>query len=270
MDTWRLLITPPARGAWNMALDEAILESTRSAASVLTLRLFAWDPPCLSLGQSQPYSDVDPVRLRTRGWDIVRRLTGGRAILHTDELTYSVIGPADEGPLAGTVLESYKRVAVALLAGLRIIGLPSEANEPAKAPGGSSGPICFEAASAYEITVQGRKLMGSAQARRKHGVLQHGSLPLGGDLARICDVLTFADAAARAATAERLLVRATTAETVLQRKVNWNTAAQAMVSGFESALGIQLQPLTLSASESGRADELVRTKYAHPSWTERI
>ena len=105
MTTWRLIITPPARGAWNMAVDEAILEHAGRGEVLPTLRLFAWEPPCLSLGRAQPFTDVDTERLQARGWDVVRRMTGGRAILHTDELTYSVSGPVDEPHLAGSLLE---------------------------------------------------------------------------------------------------------------------------------------------------------------------
>src|SRR5512134_3886256 len=112
---WRLLITPPSPGAWNMAVDESILEHVGRGEARPTLRLFAWQPACLSLGQAQPHSDVDVTRLRARGWDVVRRPTGGRAILHTDELTYSVIASADEPAMAGTLLESYNRLAQGLL-----------------------------------------------------------------------------------------------------------------------------------------------------------
>ena len=107
--TWRLLRTAPAPGAWNMALDESILEHIHRGDSIPTLRLYAWNPACLSLGHAQPHADVDSARLRAHGWDVVRRLTGGRAILHTDELTYSVTAPAADPRVAGTVLESYRR-----------------------------------------------------------------------------------------------------------------------------------------------------------------
>ncbi|HEY3477012.1 MAG TPA: hypothetical protein VGK56_20505, partial [Anaerolineales bacterium] len=122
---------PAARGAWNMAVDEAILEQTRAGegAFVPTLRLYAWDPACLSLGHAQPFADVARDRLEQRGWEVVRRPTGGRAILHVDELTYSVIGSAEEPVLAGGVLESYNRIAQALLAAVRNLGLPVEVKE---------------------------------------------------------------------------------------------------------------------------------------------
>src|SRR5512136_792088 len=115
MDIWRLLKTPPAHGAWNMAVDEAILKGMECTWSVPTLRLYAWEPACLSLGYAQPVADVDKPRLQARGWELVRRLTGGRAVLHTDELTYSVIAPIQEPRVVGTVLESYHRLAQALM-----------------------------------------------------------------------------------------------------------------------------------------------------------
>ena len=167
-----------------MAVDEAILEHIHRGESLPTLRLYAWQPPCLSLGYAQPVADVDLPRLRERGWDLVRRPTGGRAILHTDELTYSVAAPADDPRTAGTVLESYNRIARALLRALQELGLPVEieAQAPVPAMQGQANPVCFEVPSSYEITAGGRKLVGSAQARKREGVLQHGSLPLTGDL----------------------------------------------------------------------------------------
>jgi lipoate-protein ligase A len=268
--TWRLLRTPPARGAWNMALDESILEHVHRGDSIPTLRLYAWTPACLSLGHAQSYADVDTARLQARGWDVVRRLTGGRAILHTDELTYSITASADEPRVAGTVLESYNRLARALLRAVQMLGLPVEMKEHANRPGGPTlNPVCFEVPSTYEITVDGKKLIGSAQARKKEGVLQHGSLPLGGDLTRICQTLVFADESAREGAAARLLARATTVESVLGHAVDWETAAQAFIHAFESELGLIFEEGEVSASESARAGELVQEKYAHPSWTER-
>ncbi len=205
MDTWRLLITPAARGAWNMALDESILEHIGRGESMPTLRLYAWEPACLSLGHAQPFADVDMRRLKARGWEVVRRATGGRAILHTDEITYSVIAPNEEPHVAGTVLESYNRLAQALLLAVQQLDLPVEMEKGRVENGSAANPVCFEVPSTYEITVNGKKLIGSAQARKKEGVLQHGSLPLTGDLTRICQALAFEDEAAREEASKRLL-----------------------------------------------------------------
>jgi lipoate-protein ligase A len=269
-DTWRLLFTSPASGAWNMAVDESILESIGRGAALPTLRLYAWTPACLSLGVAQPYADVDSARLRARGWDVVRRITGGRAILHIDELTYSVVGPADNPILAGSVLESYNRIAHALLTAVRALELPVEMKEGKADESGQSNPVCFEVPSTYEITVNGKKLIGSAQARRKDVVLQHGSLPLTGDLTRITEALSFADESARAEAATRLLARAATVDSALGRAVDWDTAAQSFVRAFETELGIHFERGELSTKENSRANELVREKYDHASWTERV
>lgn len=270
MDTWRLLITPPARGAWNMALDEAILEHIGRGDSIPTLKLYAWDPACLSLGHAQPFADVDVQRLKERGWEVVRRATGGRAILHTDEITYSVIAPIDEPRVTGTVLESYNRLAQALLLAVKELGLPVEMKEGKAENSSATNPVCFEVPSTYEITVNGKKLIGSAQARKKDGVLQHGSLPLTGDLTRICQALVFTNESAREDASKRLLSRATTVESVLGCEVSWETAAEAFIQAFETQLGLKLKQGELSESESKRTEELVKEKYDHPSWTERV
>jgi len=269
MDTWRLLITPPARGAWNMALDESILEHIGRGESIPTLRLYAWEPACLSLGHAQPFTDVDTARLKEHGWEVVRRATGGRAILHTDEITYSVIAPNDEPRVAGTVLESYNRLAQALLLAVQGLNLPVEVKEGKADNGGTANPVCFEVPSTYEITVDGKKLIGSAQARKKEGVLQHGSLPLTGDLTRICQALVFENEAARDDASKRLLARAATVESALGREISWETAAQAFIHAFEAQLGLGLKRGDLSESESRRTEELIKEKYDHPSWTER-
>jgi lipoate-protein ligase A len=273
MKPWRLIITSTAaRGAWNMALDEAILEHAQAGRneSPPTLRLYAWEPACLSLGHAQPFADVDAARLQARGWDVVRRATGGRAILHTDELTYSVTGSAQEPVLAGGVLESYNRLAQALSLAVKDLGLPVEMKESKAEDKMTPNPVCFEVPSTYEITVDGKKLIGSAQARKKEGVLQHGSLPLTGDLTRICQALAFENEAARARASQRLRARATTVESALGSAVTWDRAAAAIVRAFETQLGLCFEKGEVSESELKRAEELVREKYDHLSWTERI
>jgi lipoate-protein ligase A len=181
-----------------------------------------------------------------------------------------VTGSASEPILSGSILESYNRIARALLFAVRELGLPVEMKEHITEPATLNlNPVCFEVPSTYEITVDGKKLIGSAQARRKEGVLQHGSLPLTGNLTRICQALVFKDESARENAAQRLLARATTVESVTGVKTDWEKAAQTFVKGFESQLGIHFQRGELSRSESERAEELVKEKYANTIWTER-
>lgn len=271
MNMYRLIVHRPADGLWNMAVDEAILEAVSSKAAMPTLRLYDWQPACLSLGYSQSIQDVDQERLKARGWRIVRRLTGGRAILHVDELTYALIAPTDEPLVVGSLLESYNRIAGGLLKALEILGLPVEIN--AHTPGlnsNSAGPVCFEMPSAYEITFQGKKLIGSAQARRKLGVLQHGSFPLYGDLGRILQVLRFNSEEERKDALERLMNRATNAETISGKKLEWDLVAKVFVEAFTSELGMCFVEDELSKKELIRAHDLVEIKYSQDDWTGRV
>ena len=270
--TWRLAHTPPANGAWNMAVDEAILEAAGQGIVPPTLRLYAWNPPCLSLGYAQPVADADQVALAQHEWDLVRRPTGGRAILHADELTYSVSAPYTEARVAGSVLESYQRLAQALLQALHRLAVPAETEEKYTLPEDANlrGPVCFEVPSDWEITVDGKKLIGSAQVRRQIGVLQHGSLPLYGDLARITQALAFPDEETRKDAATRLLARATTVEAALGRKVTWEQAANALAVSFGQTLNLEFVESELSEWETDRARALVEEKFSHPDWTGRI
>ena len=195
-----------------MAVDEAILEACLQRSSPPTLRLYAWQPACLSLGFSQPIADVDEAATQSLGWQIVRRPTGGRAILHVDEITYSVSGLLSEPALSGSLLASYARLSSALQVALTLLGVQTSAKEKYALPEGTTpkGAVCFEVPSNYEITAHGKKLIGSAQARRTDGLLQHGALPLTGDLTRITQVLTTPDDKARRIAATRVLERATT------------------------------------------------------------
>jgi lipoate-protein ligase A len=186
-----------------------------------------------------------------------------------DELTYAVIGQATEPRLAGDVLESYQRLSSTLLAALEILGIPALAlpRPDLVGKGTSKNPICFEVPSNYEVIVGGKKLVGSAQAHKHGGVLQHGTLPLHGDLSRITQVLHFPNEAERKLAARHLLMRATTVEQVLGKKVAWNDAAQAFILAFQQNLNIKLLPAELSDAEKECAQGLVKEKYGNQGWT---
>lgn len=266
---WRLLKTPPANGAYNMAVDETILEAVSRGDVLPTLRLYAWEPACLSLGTSQRIGDVNQQSLEENGWDIVRRMTGGRAILHTDELTYAVIGSIDDPRLEGDILTSYQRLSQALLAALESLAISVTAAAQGKSNPQETNPVCFEIPSHYEITVDGKKLIGSAQARRKDVVLQHGTLPLNGDLTRIIQALSFEGDKDRADATQRLIEAALTVEAALGRIVSWDEAALAFENAFSSILDIDFEKSELTPLEQIRAEELVDEKYASEEWTRR-
>lgn len=268
MRQWRLIYDQPTTGSINMALDEAILGAVAAGEHLPTLRLYGWDPMCLSLGYGQRIRDVDKERLAARGWGLVRRPTGGKAILHGDELTYSVALPRDHELAQGDVVESYRRISEALLAALRVLEIEPQSEKQAKG-NRELGPVCFEVPSHYEITAYGKKLIGSAQVRRKAGILQHGTLPLYGDMARICEVLAYPDETRRVSAKEAVYERATTLEAVAQRRVDWDEAARAVVRGFSETFDIRLEVGQLSASERHMARQLEIERYATDAWTNK-
>jgi lipoyl(octanoyl) transferase len=266
MRQWRLIYDMPASGAYNMAVDEAILTAVTAAVTLPTLRVYAWEPLCLSLGYGQRVSDADRERIAERGWCIVRRPTGGRAILHGDELTYSVSLPAGDDLAQGDVVESYRRISEALVAALQRLGLSPASEKQAKG-NRSVGPVCFEVPSHYEITAGGKKLIGSAQVRRKTGILQHGTLPLYGDIARICDALVYENDAARDEAKQQVRERAATLESLCGYRIDWQTAADALVQGFAETFDIEFTPGELLPDERQCAEDLMRDVYASDGWT---
>ena len=252
-----------------MAVDEAILEAVSAGVSPPTLRLYRWEPACLSLGYGQRFREVDEAGLRTNRWDIVRRPTGGKAILHVDELTYSVAAPVDHPIMRGGVLPSYRRIAAALLWGLETLAVRAVTRERYGVPTKDLGPVCFEVPSDWEITWEGRKLAGSAQVRRQRGVLQHGTIPLYGDLARITRALVYDSVAARAEASVRVLEKAATVETALGRRVTCEEAAAAVSVGFKDSLGVDWTDCGLNDWERETAEKLFVEKYGSEGWTRR-
>jgi lipoate-protein ligase A len=274
LSTWRLLITPSADGATNMAIDEAILHALADSAGRPTLRFYQWDPPCLSLGYNERCADVDEAACERLGYTWVRRPTGGRAILHTDELTYSVVAPADEPRVSGGIVESYRRLSTGLLAGLRVLGADVFQVQTEKVTNPQEGAACFDTPSNYEITVGRKKLIGSAQVRRREMVLQHGTLPLTGDLGRIFDCLLPARPDTHQADLDGrrrwLTARACTLEQALGQIASFEEAAQALAHGFASALNLRLEAGDLTDYERSLAERLRREQYANDNWNRRV
>jgi lipoyl(octanoyl) transferase len=269
--TWRLLFDlHPRPGALNMAIDEAVARAVAARTAPPTLRLYAWSPPTLTLGRGQPYADADVEALRRAGVQLVRRMTGGTAVLNRDELSYTVAVTDREPRLAGrSIAESYRGVSSALLHALARLGLESaEANtfvEGESRPRREArSPVCFELPSDYEITVEGRKLFGSSQMRIRGGTLQHGSLPLGGDIADISRFLVARPDPAR------IRSLALTLYDALGRWVTWEEAAEAVRDGFREMLNLDLVTGPLTAEERGEVERLVVEKYGSAAWTARV
>ncbi len=261
--SWRLLVTEAADGATNMALDEAIWRARLAGQAPPTVRFFAWSPPTVSVGYGQRLDDRLNLEACARlGVGLVRRPTGGSAIYHDGperELTYSVVAAVDDFEGAGDLLEAYRWIARALLDGLRRLAVPAEmvAVMPST---GEQPAFCFARTGSYEIEVGGRKLVGSAQRRQSGGFLQHGSVMLAADEARLR--LIFPGEGDP-------LAGMTTIERAAGRRPRWDEVATALADGFARAHGVLLIPGGLSESEARRADQLVREKYGTVDWNER-
>ena len=165
--TWRVLLTEPADGPWNMAVDEALLASVQNGAAPV-LRLYRWSPACLSFGRNQAAAGIyEPQRLRTAGIDVVRRPTGGLAVLHDQELTYAVVAPAG---LLGGPRATYVTINAVLVAALASVGAPAALAGGSHAARPASLEPCFQAPSAGEVVAGDAKLVGSAQRCEQHTV----------------------------------------------------------------------------------------------------
>ncbi len=264
MTSWRFLNTGAGSGAVNMAIDEAMLVGVNRGTTPPTVRVYAWEPPTVSLGYAQRIEDeLDLEAVDRFGFGVVRRPTGGRAVLHAGELTYSVVGPAGEDPLGRSIMEAYESIARALAAGLGRLGVEVELAPVATEAIGRDGasPPCFASAGRYEIVVGGRKLIGSAQRRVGRGVLQHGSLLMDSTHERIADLMLVADDRRRE-TVRRLLAQKTThLSALLGRPVAFGEVAEAVRFGFAHAWGVSLDEGRLTEAELEAAETLA-TEYA--------
>jgi lipoyl(octanoyl) transferase len=258
----RLIVTEPADGAANMALDEALLTSRLRKSGPPTVRFFAWRPPTVSLGYGQPVDGrIDLDEAARLGIGLVRRPTGGSAILHEGpdlELTYSVVGAESDFPGADDLLATYRWIGAALAAGLRALGAPVEMVPVQPSSTAAMPAFCFARAGSYELEVGGRKLVGSAQRRQGAGFLQHGAVMLGAEPERLRRVFPGeADP----------LGGMTTLEAVLGRRPSFAETAEALAQGFRDTHGIEFEPGAPEGEETALAESLRREKYSTPRWT---
>ncbi len=272
MTRWRLIRNPAADGATNMAVDEAIAAAVARGEQPPTLRLYAWRPPAVSLGYFQPLDDgIDLTAIHARGYDIVRRPTGGRAILHAHELTYSVCVGQDAIRGGHSTMESYREISRGIIAGLHLLGGDvrlgdSDGRRSSTPAEGTVRPICFAKTARCDLQADGRKVVGSAQVRRDGGILQHGSIPITIDLADQIAVMPGGD---RRQAARVLAGAAMSVSELLGRAVGYDELADAIARGFAQALGVELSEGELSAEERTIAERLRRKKYATAEWTQR-
>jgi lipoyl(octanoyl) transferase len=259
---WRLLDHEPADGGWNMAVDEAMADAVGRGEVRPTLRFYGWERPTISLGALQRFpGGVDPGACRQHGVPLVRRISGGRAVLHAAELTYSVAIPR-AGVWRGPVLELFQSLCEGLIAGLARLGIQAAVGDRVPPRQGPPEGACFLLRQTPAILVGGRKLLGSAQYRSDRAVLQQGSLLL--DFDPILHGDLFPGWPRRHPAEGISSVRA-----LLGRIPPRGELVAALSQGWQACFGPVGSPESLTALESERAAHLARIRYGTEAWTRR-
>jgi len=269
---WRVINSGIGRAADNMAVDEAILKAHAAGQVPPTIRFYGWQPAAVSVGYFQKASaEVDISECRQRGIDVVRRLTGGRAVLHDAELTYSLVVNETHPLVPHTITASYRFFSQGLLDGLKVLGIEAQMSMPKAAYSQTkcrhhASAACFDAPSHYEVTFDGRKIIGSAQVRKEGVILQHGSILLRFEPQQVAALLNLPTPEAKATVAKMLTKRAISLAEATNREISWGEACQAIQTAFGPALGVELTADSLSQAEREMAQELAVTKYTQDTW----
>jgi lipoate-protein ligase A len=240
--TWNFCRTGENTGEYNMRFDGMLVQRLREGRGLPTVRVYQWKPWAISIGRHQSLADINIHRCKNEGIDVVRRPTGGRAILHAEELTYSVVMWAGRKG----ILQVYNEVSGALVEGLQSFGVEaslqrSQPNFPALYRNPSSIP-CFSSSARYEIEWHGRKLVGSAQRRytseRGDVVLQHGSILCGTAHRRLADYLVLETDLLKHQVQADLRERTTDLNEMTGQPVNCEELSGCIKKGFEHMLGV--------------------------------
>jgi lipoate-protein ligase A len=245
---WRLILDGANPGALNMARDLAILEAVAAGQSPPTLRLYGWAPPCLSLGKHQGLDAADLAFCRSNGIDVARRPTGGRALLHHLELTYSVVAPLGTPPLPSRLQEAYRLICSGLVDACRSLGIDAEltgGEVNLRLPDPTSTVPCFETPAEGEVVVARRKLVGSAMRAHAGCILQHGAILLDWDGRFQAGALGLADDSA-------LRPHVTTVSAELGRPVGRAELESTVVAGLAERLGVDLAAAPPTPAETSR------------------
>ncbi len=276
---WRLIKDSYHTGFMNMAIDEAIMIAHREGLVPPTIRFYQWSPSAVSLGYFQDLKkEINVDVCQDMGIGIVRRPTGGKAVLHDKELTYSFIIKENHPVVNDSILETYKKISGGMIRGLSYLGITAELvplREKFKSeslPKGEKSEIhhsdfksiCFSVPSQYEVQVEGKKIVGSAQVRKREIVLQHGSLLIELDRDKLFSVFNFSSVQVR----ERFKTRfnATSLEEILKRKVNFSELSEILPRGFEEEFGARLVKGKLTEQEEKISKDLLENKYSTYEW----
>lgn len=274
-ELWRFIDSGNCSPSFNMALDEALLDWQSDGSFPPTIRFYGWNPPTLSIGYFQKVDkeiNYDVVKGNNLGF--VRRPTGGRGVLHDQELTYSVIVPESHPKMPNSVTEAYRVISTGILEGFKQLGLEAyfaipQTEEDKDSLKNPRSAVCFDAPSWYELVVEGRKVAGSAQTRQKGVILQHGSILLDLDEDLLFSLFHYPNPKVKERMQKAFRKKAVAINTLRNKPVSINEAKSAFKEGFKKGLQIELQAYHLSQSELSYVQHLAKNKYEADSWNFR-
>jgi lipoate-protein ligase A len=271
-EVWRYIDSGNCSPAFNMALDEALLEWHSKGEIPPTIRFYGWNPATLSIGYFQKAEkEINLEAVKKYGLGFVRRPTGGRGVLHDNELTYSVIVSEEHPDMPKTVTEAYRVISEGILEGFKNLGLDAyfaiprteEEKQGLKSP---RSAVCFDAPSWYELVVEGRKVAGSAQTRQKGVILQHGSILLDLDEDMLFDLFHYSSDRVRERMQRAFKNKAVATNMLREKPVTINEAKKAFKEGFEKGLNIELEPYVLTPEELEFVEKIAKEKYESDEW----
>ncbi|MEQ6376149.1 biotin/lipoate A/B protein ligase family protein [Bacillaceae bacterium S4-13-58] len=266
--TWIYLNTGKGTPTFNMALDEMLLTWHSRGEIPPAIRFYQWDPATLSIGYFQKIKDkIDLDAVREKGLGFVRRLTGGRAVLHDQELTYSVVVAEQGQDMPRSVIEAYRVLSQGILEGYKEIGIEAEFSIPQEKLNQTGSAVCFEEPSWYELVIGGRKAAGSAQTRQKGVILQHGSIPIEFDDEKLFDLFIYPNDKIKERSRRAFKEKAVAIQEVVDHPISIEDVEKAFKKGFEKGLHINLEPYTLSSKQLEEVRDLEEKKFGNDEWT---
>lgn len=260
MTVWRWIETNTANGAFHMAADQALLENA-SQIQTPALRVYSWNPACISLGIHQSINDVDLDLCKRDRVDVVKRPSGGRAVLHDEEVTYSVVFPQGSPMTLYSLTETYDMINRGLLLGIRKLGVPAEIEKRSldirNHYQSKLSTSCFSAAAKYEIVIHGKKTVGSAQRRLSSGVLQHGSILTGRGHFILTDYLKGVESEEKERMRRTLLEKSISIEEALNRNVTFQETVAAIKQGMAEFFDLRYDEAEFTGAEKRRIQKLM-------------
>lgn len=267
LEKWNFIDTGSQSAIINMAIDEMLLIWHSEGKIPPTLRFYRWSNPSLSIGHFQDVGKtIDLNGVRKHDCELVRRLTGGSAVLHDNELTYSLVISEKHPSIPTSIREAYYALSKGIVCGYNNLGIQVEYATPKKEVGLNQTAVCFEKLAYYEMVVDGKKISGNAQTRKKDVLLQHGSIPMSIDEHLLFDLFQFPSEDMRHKKRTLFSNKATSINQHTDQIHRYALIKDAFYQGFEEGLGVTFHPFRLTKAQWEEVLHLAHHKYAAESW----